>query len=137
MVDVVVHKKSNEYEYEKKHARRDSKMCCCCCCCRFCCGAPTTDERINAPVLHDASQILHTAGIEVAPHYHQLLVKIREMLLYKRGCFGCGAISCFLRSDKHDRRCVSVRVPCDFNLMKKTFPNVLVANKKGAAEGAS
>ena len=40
----------------KKHVRRDSKMCCCCCC-RFCCGAPTTDERILAPVLHDASQI--------------------------------------------------------------------------------
>ena len=42
------------YDYEKKHASRDSKMCCCC---RFCCGAPTTDERIHAPVLHDASQI--------------------------------------------------------------------------------
>ena len=28
----------------------------CCCCCRFSCGAPTTDERIHAPVLHDASQ---------------------------------------------------------------------------------
>ena len=27
------------------------------CCCRFCCGAPTTDERTHAPVLHDASQI--------------------------------------------------------------------------------
>ena len=43
------------YDYEKKHVSRDSKMCCCCC--RFCCGAPTTDERIHAPVLHDASQI--------------------------------------------------------------------------------
>ena len=42
----------------KKHVRRDSKMCCCCCC-RFCCGAPTTDERIHAPVLHDASQIAY------------------------------------------------------------------------------
>ena len=42
----------------KKHVRRDSKMCCCCC--RFCCGAPTTDERIHAPpVLHDASQIAY------------------------------------------------------------------------------
>ena len=39
----------------KKLVSRDSKMCCCCC--RFCCGAPTTDERIRAPVLHDASQI--------------------------------------------------------------------------------
>ena len=27
------------------------------CCCRFCRGAPTTDESIHAPVLHDASQI--------------------------------------------------------------------------------
>ena len=45
---------------KKKHARRDSKTCCCCCCCcRFCCGAPTTDERIHAPVLHDASQIAY------------------------------------------------------------------------------
>ena len=43
------------YDYEKKHVSRDSKMCCCCC--RFCCGAPTTDERIHAHVLHDASQI--------------------------------------------------------------------------------
>jgi len=60
VVDVVVQnpQKSNEYEYEKKHVRRDSKMCCCCCC-RFCCGAPTTDERIHAPVLHDASQIAY------------------------------------------------------------------------------
>ena len=59
VVDVVVQnpQKSNVYEYEKKHVRRDSKMCCCCC--RFCCGAPTTDERIHAPVLHDASQILY------------------------------------------------------------------------------
>ena len=32
---------------------------CCCCCCRFCCGAPTTDERIHAPALHDASQIAY------------------------------------------------------------------------------
>ena len=40
----------------KKHVRRDSKICCCCCC-RFWCGAPTTDERLHAPVLHDASQI--------------------------------------------------------------------------------
>ena len=75
VVDVVVQnpQKSNVYEYEKKHVRRDSKMCCCCCR-RFCCGAPKTDERIHAPVLHDASQIDYTAGIEVAPHYHQLLV---------------------------------------------------------------
>ena len=43
------------YEYEQKHVSRDSKMCCCCC--RFCCGAPTTDEKIHAPLLHDASQI--------------------------------------------------------------------------------
>ena len=51
---------------------RDSKMCCCCCC-PFCYGAPTTDDRTHAPV-----SIMHrrlpTACIEVAPHYHQLLV---------------------------------------------------------------
>ena len=47
----------------------------CCCCGRFCCGAPTTDERIHAPVLHDASQ-MPTAGIGVALHYHQLLVVV-------------------------------------------------------------
>ena len=60
VVDVVVQnpQKSNEYEYGKTHARRDSKMCCRCCY-RFCCGAPTTDERIHAPVLHDASQIAY------------------------------------------------------------------------------
>ena len=60
VVDVVVQnpQKSNVYEYEEKHVRRDSKMCCCCCC-RFCCGAPTTEERIHAPVLHDASQIAY------------------------------------------------------------------------------
>ena len=38
----------------QKHVSRDSM---CCCYCRLCCGAPTTDERIHAPVLHDASQI--------------------------------------------------------------------------------
>ena len=43
------------YDYEKKHKSRDSKMRCCCC--RFCCGAPTADERKHAPVLHDTSQI--------------------------------------------------------------------------------
>ena len=62
----------------KKHVRRDSKMCCCCCC--FCCGGRTKEllvsrvnDRIHVPVLHDASQMT-TAGIEVASHYHQLLV---------------------------------------------------------------
>ena len=41
------------------NVRGESKMCWCSCsmCCRFCCGAPTTDERMHAPVLHDASQI--------------------------------------------------------------------------------
>ena len=58
VVDVLVHnpQKSNVYESEKKHVRRDSKMCCCCCWCRYCSGAPTIDERIHAPVLHDESQ---------------------------------------------------------------------------------
>ena len=61
VVDVVVQnpQKGNESEYEKKeHVRLDSKMCCCCCC-RFCCGAPTIDEIIYAPILHDASQIAY------------------------------------------------------------------------------
>ena len=59
VVDVVQNpQKSNVYEYDKKHVRRDSKMCCCCCC-HFCCGDPTTDERIHALVLHDASQIAY------------------------------------------------------------------------------
>ena len=31
----------------------------CWCCCRFCCCATTTDVRIHAPVLHDASQIAY------------------------------------------------------------------------------
>ena len=61
VMDVVVQhpQKSSGYDQgttmRKKYVSRDSKMCCCCC--RFCCGAPTTDERIHAPVLHDASQI--------------------------------------------------------------------------------
>ena len=61
VMDVVVQKpqKSSGYDQgttmRKKHVSRDFKMCCCCC--RFCCGAPTTDETIHAPVLHDASQI--------------------------------------------------------------------------------
>ena len=60
-MDVVVQipQKSSGYDQgtimTKKHVSRESKMCCCCC--RFCCGARTTDERIHAPVLHDASQI--------------------------------------------------------------------------------
>ena len=61
VMDVVVQntQKSSGYDQgttvRKKHVSRDSKMCCCCC--RFCCGAPTADERTHAPVLHDASQI--------------------------------------------------------------------------------
>ena len=39
-----------------------------------------SDERVLVhnypPVLHNASQIDYTAGIEVAPHYHQLLVVV-------------------------------------------------------------
>ena len=69
------------YDYEKKHVSRDSKMCCCCC--RFCCGAPTTDERIHAPVLSMMHRRLTTAGIEVAPHYHQLLVVSSTRYIYR------------------------------------------------------
>ena len=57
------------YDYEKKHVSRDSKMCCCCC--RFCCGAPTKEYTYPYSMMHRRST---TAGIEVAPHYHQLLV---------------------------------------------------------------
>ena len=67
VVDVVQNpQKSNVYEYDKKHVRRDSKMCCCCCC-HFCCGDPTTDERIHALVLHDASQIAYCRYWDRAP----------------------------------------------------------------------
>ena len=61
VMDVAVQnpQKSSGYDQgttmRKKHVSRDSKMCCCCC--RFCCGAPTADERIHAPVLHDASHV--------------------------------------------------------------------------------
>ena len=60
VMDVVQNpQKSSGYDQgttmRKKHVSRDSKMCCCCY--RFWCGAPATDERIHAPVLHDASQI--------------------------------------------------------------------------------
>ena len=61
------------YDYEKKHVSRDSKMCCCCC--RFCFGC-SDDRRKNtrtgALMIH---RRLTTAGYEVAPHYHQLLVR--------------------------------------------------------------
>ena len=81
VVDVVVQnpQKSNEYEYEKKkHVRRDSKMCCCCCC-RFCCGAPTTGERMHAPVLHVASQIAYCRywGCASVPPITSISVKIQ------------------------------------------------------------
>ena len=61
VMDVVVQNPQKISGYDqgttmrKNHVSRDSKMCCCCC--RFCCGARTTDERIHAPVLYDASQI--------------------------------------------------------------------------------
>ena len=69
--------KSNEYEYEKEHLlRRDSKMCCCCC--RLCCGARTTNERIFSHPYSMMHRRLPTAGIEVAPHYHELLISKKE-----------------------------------------------------------
>ena len=37
------------------------------CCCRFCCGAPTTEERIHAPVLHDASGTKYLVAL--LPYY--------------------------------------------------------------------
>ena len=61
VMDLVVQNPQERSGYDqgstmrKKHLSRDCKMCCCCC--RSCCVAPTTDERIHPPVLHDASQI--------------------------------------------------------------------------------
>ena len=59
VMDVVVQNPQKSSGYDQSTTTRnvslDVKMCCCCC--RFCCGAPTTDERIHAPVLHDASLI--------------------------------------------------------------------------------
>ena len=48
---------------------------------------------------------------------------------------GAAEFRVILASDKHDRRNVSVRVACGFNLMKKLLPDVWVANEKGAAQG--
>ena len=55
VVDDVVQnpQKSNEYEYEKKNMYVVTPRC------AAVCGAPTTDERTHAPVLHDASQIAY------------------------------------------------------------------------------
>ena len=43
----------------------------------------------------------------------------------------------FVMSDKHDRRYVSVRVACVFNLKKKIVSDAWMANEKGAAAGVS
>ena len=76
VVDVVVQnpQRSIVYEYERKRVRRDSKICCCCCCCcccrcRFCCGAPTTDERLHAPVLHRKNTRTRTPSQEYTHPY--------------------------------------------------------------------
>ena len=53
------------------------------------------------------------------------------------GVLGAAKFRVFLLSDKNDRRYVSVRVACGFNLVKKIFPDAWIANEKGAAEGAS
>ena len=42
----------------------DSQMCCCCC-------APTKEYTYPSSMIHPR---LTTAGIEIAPHYHQLLI---------------------------------------------------------------
>ena len=59
VVDVVVQnpQKSNEYEYEKNMYVVTPRCAATAAAAVVCCGAPTTDERIHAPVLHDASQI--------------------------------------------------------------------------------
>ena len=53
------------------------------------------------------------------------------------GVLGAAEFRVFLVSDKHDRRYVSVRVACSFNLMKVLFPDAWMANEKGAAKGVS
>ena len=105
------------YDYEKKHVSRHSNICCCCCC-RFCCGAPTTDERIHAPVLHDASQIDY-CRYEVAPNYHQLLVPgcVPPCLPAGRNCrlAGAGSLchnkSNMLRQQQQQLADILVQVP--------------------------
>ena len=59
-------------DYEKKHMSRDSKMCCCCCTVSaVVLRRPTKEYTHRYSMMH---RRLTTAGIEVAPHYHQLLV---------------------------------------------------------------
>ena len=60
------------YDYEKKHVSRDSKMCCCCW--RFCCLWCSDDRKEYTHRYSMMHRRLPTAGIEVAPHHHQLLV---------------------------------------------------------------
>ena len=76
MVDVVVQnpQKSNEYEYEKKHVRRDSR-----CAAAVVVSAVELRRPTKEYTQHPYSMMhrrLPTAGIEVAPHYHQLLITI-------------------------------------------------------------
>ena len=63
--------------------------------------------------------------------------RIKEMLFQAGGVLGAAEFRVFSMLDKHDRRYVSVRVACGFNLVKKIFPDAWIANEKGAAEGAS
>ena len=128
VVDVVVRnpQKSNEYEYEKKHVRRDSKMCCCCCC-RFCCGASTTNERIHAPVLHDASQVAYCRywGRASLPPItstiitHDISGMNKSLPHYVKGCVFIRATStsmCILRVERYIYHLIrSIRFPLFFH----------------------
>ena len=59
--------------YDEKNVRDDDKMCCCCRF-RWLVGAQTKEYAHPYSMMH---RRLTTAGIEVAPHYHQLLVMRR------------------------------------------------------------
>ena len=60
------------YDYEKKRVSRDSKMYCCCCRSAVVLRLPTKEYTQRYSMMH---RRWTTAGIEVAPHYHQLVAK--------------------------------------------------------------
>ena len=79
VVDVVVQnpQKSKEYEYEKKHVRRDSKnvLLLLLSFLLWCSDDRRKKYRHPYSMMH---RRLPTAGIEAAPHYHKLLVIWRD-----------------------------------------------------------
>ena len=130
-VDLQKPQKSSGYEQgttlRKKRASRDSKMCCCCC--RFCCGAPTTAERIHAPVLHDASQIdycRYWGRASIPPITSNIMPKHNNphplqyaRMQYQRTIL----ISCLLHS-RRLRMAFEFCWPCDTKFMLNTIPTL-------------